>query len=147
MLRSSLYAKLFFSRFFCDFSLKGGGTLPENSYKSSQDICKATLLRRTRSVLRLARSFSSNIHTDILLLYYKDDNWLLYQVWIKSDNFFIPKNIKDQSQEKHYKCEGETYFTLYIWRVDLLRIIWSFINMVTLLYRVISPRVRHFNID
>ena len=48
ILRSSLYdtslscvevswRKTFFD-FFCDFSLEGGGTLPPNSYKPSQDL-------------------------------------------------------------------------------------------------------------
>ena len=53
---------------FFNFSWEGCGTPPQNSYKPSQDLRVATLLRRTRSVQRLSRSFGTNI----LLLYYKD---------------------------------------------------------------------------
>ena len=42
---------------------------PQNSYEPSQE---ATLLRKTRSVQRLARSFGTLRQTHILLLYYKD---------------------------------------------------------------------------
>ena len=50
--------------FFCHFSWEGGGTLLQNSYKPSRNLWEATLLRRTRSVQRLARSFGTNKHTD-----------------------------------------------------------------------------------
>ena len=46
-----------------DFSLEGGGTLPQNSYNPSRDLCEATLLRRTLSVQRLVRFFGTNIQT------------------------------------------------------------------------------------
>ena len=53
-----------------------GGTLSENSYKPFKDQWEVTLLRKTRSVQRLPRSFVTNKqtyrHTNILLLYYKD---------------------------------------------------------------------------
>ena len=51
---------------------KGDGTLPQNSYKLSQDLWEATLYRRTISVQRLARSFGKDRQLNILLLYYKD---------------------------------------------------------------------------
>ena len=57
------------SRFFCDFSWEGGGTLPQNSYK-------ATLLRRTRSVAAVSeilRYKHADKQTIIVLLYYKDE--------------------------------------------------------------------------
>ena len=52
---------ILFSR--CDFSWEGGGTLPQNSYKPSRDLWESTLLRRTRSDQRLARSFGTNTQT------------------------------------------------------------------------------------
>ena len=61
---------------FVDFSRESGGTLPQNSYKPSCDLWESTLLRRTRSIQLLARSFGTNTqthkYTNILLLYYKD---------------------------------------------------------------------------
>ncbi len=68
MLRISLRIFIFFS-IFCDFSWEGGGTLPQNSYKPSQDLWEATLV----SFQRLARSFGTHWHrqTHSLLLYFK----------------------------------------------------------------------------
>ncbi len=62
----------------------GGVSLPQNSYKPSRDIRESTtLLRRTRSVQRLGRSFGTNIQTNkeiyTLLLYYKDNPKNLYK--------------------------------------------------------------------
>ena len=51
-------------KIFRDFSWEGGGTLPQNSKKPSRDLWEATLLRRTQSVQRLARSFGTNKHID-----------------------------------------------------------------------------------
>ncbi len=45
-------------------SWEGGGILPQNSYKPSRNLYEATLLRRTRSVQRLARFFGTNRQTD-----------------------------------------------------------------------------------
>ena len=64
MLRLSLRIFRFFTNFFCNFSWEGGGTLPKNSSKPSRDLLEDTLLRRTRSVQRLARSFGTDTQTD-----------------------------------------------------------------------------------
>ena len=50
--------------YFVDFSGESGGTHPQNSYKPSRGLYEATLLRRTRSVNRLARSFGINKQRD-----------------------------------------------------------------------------------
>ena len=75
MLRSSLYEN---TKKTCDFSWEGGGTFPQNSYKTSWD-WEATLLRRTRLGQRLARFFGTFNQIDILLLYYKN-----FLVWLPS---------------------------------------------------------------
>ena len=55
--------------FFCDFSWQDGCTLPQNSYKSIQDLRESTRLRITMSVDRLARSLEhTDAQLDILLL-------------------------------------------------------------------------------
>ena len=59
--------KKFFKKF--NFSREGGGTLPENSYKPFRDLLEAILLRKTRSVQRLARFFGTDKKR--LLLYIK----------------------------------------------------------------------------
>ena len=46
-----------FFNLFYDFSWEVGGKIPQNSYKTSRDLCETTLLEKTRSVQRLARSF------------------------------------------------------------------------------------------
>ena len=48
---------------FVNFSMDGGRTLPQNSYKPSRDLWEAYLLRRTQSVQRLVRSFVTNRQT------------------------------------------------------------------------------------
>ena len=62
-------ARIFFkNQIFCNFS----SPLLQNSFKPSRDLWEATLLRTTRLVQRLARSFSIDKQTNIMLLYYKD---------------------------------------------------------------------------
>ncbi len=61
MLRMS--TNIYFFIDFLWFFLEGGGILPQNRYKPSQDLCVATLLRRTRTVQQLVRSFGTNIQT------------------------------------------------------------------------------------
>ena len=64
MLATLCGGNIYYFWFYSDFSLEGGGTLPQNSYKPSRDLWEATLLRRTRSVQRLARSFGTDTQTD-----------------------------------------------------------------------------------
>ncbi len=62
--------KFFFS-IFCDFSLEDGGTLLQNSYKPSPGPMRSYPVKE--NPIGSDRSFGTNNHTNIPLLYYKDN--------------------------------------------------------------------------
>ncbi len=72
-----------------DFYTEGGGNLPQNSYNPSWDLWKATLLRRTWLVQRLARSSTTNNDFFALKIVFKIEDKLNFYPFRKAQVEFL----------------------------------------------------------